>query len=88
MQMYPAYKRIDILNEYAISFLGLLNEGYRKRFRHYQMLAQISDLPKMEQVNREEFYRNLEWAASDPSDILSSSGTGSSDAEIRKALGG
>lgn len=88
MLMYPAYDVAKILDEYAIRFLALLNEGYRKRFRHYQMLAQIADLPTMDKSHREQFYRNLEWATTDPSDILKPSGSGSTDAEIRKALGG
>lgn len=88
MLMYPAYTAATVLDMYAISFMSLLNEGYRKRFKHYQMLAQISDLPQMDETHRDEFYRNLEWAATDPSDILKPSGTGSTDDEIRKALGG
>ena len=88
MQMYPAYDVEKILNTYAISFLALLNEGYRKRYKHYQLLSQISDLPHMEKPARERFYNQLEWAAKDPSDILNPSSSGSSDAEIRKALGG
>lgn len=88
MQMYPAYKRSDVLAEYAITFFALLNEGYRKKYKNYQMLAQLSDLPKMAKTDRETFYRQLEWAATHPSDILKPSGTGSTDAEIRKALGG
>lgn len=87
MDMFPAYTVEKILNMYAVSFLALLNEGYRVRHQRYQMLAQISDLPHMDASNREMFYRQLEWAATPPSDILSSSGNGSSDADIKKALG-
>lgn len=88
MQMYPAYTVAMVLDLYAITFLAMLNVGYRIRFKHYQMLSQISDLPQLDKQHRDQFYRNLEWAATDPSDILSSSGKGSTDAEIRKALGG
>jgi hypothetical protein len=88
MQMYPAYKLQDVLSEYAITFFALLNQGYRLRYKNYLMLAGISDLPQADKSHREQFYRNLEWAATDPSDILSSSGKGSTDAEIKKALGG
>lgn len=88
MQMYPAYKLRDVLDEYAVTFFALLNQGYRLRYSHYQMLAQISDLPHMEQDKRSSLYRNLEWASKDPSDILKPSGQGSSDAEIKRALGG
>lgn len=88
MQMYPAYKLRDVLDEYAITFFALLNEGYRIRFKNYQILAQISDLPHADKSNRDTFYRNLEWATQDPSDILKTNSDGSSDAEIKKALGG
>lgn len=86
--MYPAYKRRDVLEEYAITFFALLNEGYRIKARHYQMLAQISDLPSLKELDRKTIYRTLEWAATDPSDILKPSSQGSSDAEIEKLLGG
>jgi hypothetical protein len=88
MQMYPAYKLQDVLNEYAITFFALLNQGYRLRYKNYLMLASIGDLPAAEKAHRDQFYQQLEWAATDPSDILSSSGKGSTDAEIKKALGG
>lgn len=86
--MYPAYKMRDALDEYAISFFALLNEGYRIRARNYQMLAQISDLPQLKGTDRSTIYRNLEWAATDPSDILKESSQGSSEADIKKVLGG
>lgn len=87
MRMYPAYKREDVLNEYAISFLALLNEGYRLMRSEDLIQARISDLPHMDQDSRKKFYRELEWAATHPSDILKPSGTGSSPAEIKKLLG-
>lgn len=88
MGMYPSYKLRDVLDEYAITFYALLNEGYRQRFEHYRMLAQISDLPNAEKRAREQFYKYLEWASMRPSDILKPSGQGSSPADIKKALQG
>lgn len=89
MRMYPSYKRRDVLDEYAISFFALLNEGYRLMFEHYKMLAHISDLPHIDDKSaREGFYRSLEWASQHPNDILKPSGEGSSPAEIKKLLGG
>jgi hypothetical protein len=88
MDMYPAYTVVSILDMYAVTFLALLNEGYRVRHQRYQMLAQISDLPHMERSSHDNFYKQLEWAATPASDILGSSGNGSTDAEIKKALGG
>ena len=87
MQMYPAYKLRDVLNEYAITFFALLNEGYRLQYQHYLVLAQLADLPHADRSARIEFYRNLEWASTHPSDILKSSGKGSSPADIKKLLG-
>lgn len=72
----------------AISFFALLNEGYRLAHYHYLMLAQLSDLPRMDKEARQNFYNNLEWASMHPSDILKPSGEGSSPTDIKKALGG
>ena len=88
MQMYPAYKLRDVLNEYAISIFTLLNEGYRQRFRHYRMLAQLTLLPNVKPRDRQHFFKELEWASSDPSDILKSSSRGSNDKDIEKLLRG
>lgn len=86
--MYPAYNVRTALDEYAVTFFALLNEGYRSRNRHYLMLGRISDLPHTKQDIRTKFYNALGWATKDASDILKPSGTGSSDADIKKALGG
>lgn len=88
MRMYPAYTLRQVLNEYAISFFALLNEGYRLEHQNYMMLAQIADLPYTDKTTREKFYQNLKWASSHPSDILKPSGEGSSPAEIKKVLSG
>lgn len=88
MRMFPAYKLRDVLDEYAITFFALLNEGYRLRYGDYLMLAQIGDLPQMEANDRKNFYKNLEWASTHPADILKSTGEGSSPADIKKLLGG
>lgn len=87
MRMYPAYKLRDVLEEYAITFYALLNEGYRLRYGDYQMLSRIADLPYMDKSDRQQFYKNLEWASTHPSDILKPS-KGSSPAEIKRLLGG
>lgn len=86
--MYPAYKLRDVLDEYAIVFFSLLNEGYRLIYADALLQAQIGDLPHMEKADREAFYRNLEWASMHPSDILKPSGKGSTPAELKKILGG
>lgn len=88
MQMYPAYKRRDVLEEYAVAFFALLNEGYRLRYAAALLQGHLNDLPQMDQSAREKFYRQLEWASMHPSDILKPSGEGSSPAEIKKLLGG
>lgn len=88
MRMYPGYKRQDVLDEYAISFFALLNEGYRLRHGDALLAAQISDLPGMEQADRKKFYQQLEWASQHPGDILRPEGGGSSPADIKKLLNG
>lgn len=88
MQMYPAYRLRDVLDEYAITFFSLLNEGYRQRFEHYLMLAQLNDLPHMDKLQRRKFYKHLEWASMHPSDILKPRSKGASNAEIEKLLKG
>lgn len=89
MHMYPAYKLRDVMDEYAVTFFALLNEGYRVIHQHYRMLTYIADFPaNMDKSQREQFHKSLEWASTHPSDILSSSGAGSSPADIKKMLGG
>lgn len=88
MHMYPTYKANDVLNEYAVTFFALLNEGYRLRYSDALLAAQISDLPQMDKEERKKFYRNLEWASQHPSDILKSSGDGSTPTDIKKLLSG
>lgn len=88
MRMYPAYKLRDVLEEYAVTFYALLDEAYRQRYADYVMLARISDLPSIDQTHREEFYKNLEWASTHPSDIINKDGQGSSPAELKRILGG
>lgn len=86
--MFPGYKIRDVLDEYAITFFAMLNEGYRLKYDEARLLAAISDLPHMDKTDRQKFYRDLEWAATHPSDILKPGGEGSSPAEIKKLLGG
>lgn len=88
MRMYPAYKLADVLNEYAVAFFTLLNEGYRLRFADALLQGHLNDLPSMSQSDRIRFYRQLEWASKHPSDILNSDSDGSSPTEIKKLLGG
>lgn len=86
MQMYPAYKLHDVLELPAISFFSLLNEGYRLHHTRLIELAHISDVPHMDKQARTEFYKNLEYASTHPSDILKPDSAGSSPEEIKKAL--
>lgn len=88
MRMYPAYRLADVLQEYAISFFALLNEGYRLRYVDAQLLVQIADMPHMKKEDREKVFRNMKWAATHPGDILKSSGSASSPEDIKKLFGG
>lgn len=86
MQMYPAYKLDDVLNEYALVFFALLNEGYRLKYQEYLILSNISLVPHGTENSRKAFLRQLQWAAQDPSDILKPS-EGSPEQDIKKILG-
>lgn len=86
--MYPGYQRpLNVLNEYAVTFFAMLNEGYRLRNERDLMLANIVILPHMDKKDSEAFLRKLSWAASNPDDILDSSGDASTPDEIRRFLG-
>lgn len=88
MRMYPAYKLSDVIEEYAITFYSLLNEGYRLRYSFLLLQANIVDLPHMKTEDRKNFYRELKWASMHPNDILKPMSEGSSKSEIKKLLGG
>lgn len=82
--MYPGYKPQDALNEYAITFFALLNEGYRQRYENYQMLATIQHVK-----DPAGFIKQLKWLATDHNDILKPTGEGTTDpAELKRLLGG
>lgn len=86
--MYPSYRPREVLEEYAIVFFTMLNEGYRQQAQHYLMVANIVRIPSSTPESTEKFLRELEWAATDTDDILKPVGKGSSPAEIKKVLGG
>lgn len=77
-----------MLDEYAIIFYALLNEGYRQQAQHYLTLANIARLTNATTESATKFIQELEWAATDTGDILKPSGQGSSPAEIKKMLQG
>ena len=61
-----------VLDEYASVFFTLLAEGYRIRYKHYQMLTNIAMIPNAEDGStRADFIQSLEVATTDPRDILS-----------------
>jgi hypothetical protein len=77
MQMYPAYRRRDVLEEYTVSFYGLLEEGYRKQREHELMLINIALMPHIEPQTRSDYIEKLQWAAKTPGDILNPDDQGS-----------
>lgn len=87
MTMYPAYTAEAVLQEFAVRFFALLNEGYRERYRDYRMQSQIAMLPHIRQDNRGKILTQLDWAAKDPSDILSSSGKDATDEQLKRFFG-
>lgn len=77
--MYPSYKLPDVLEEYASVFFSLLNEGYRIRYRHYAMMAQLMLLPHAENEDRTKFMKKLEFAGNELIDILETDSTSNQD---------
>lgn len=70
MRLYKAYKLQDVLDEYAISFFTMLEQGYRLEFEQYKMWVNIVSAPHMKDQDRKDFIRLLTDAATDISDIL------------------
>lgn len=70
--MYPGYGNVRaVLDEYASVFFVLLAEGYRIRYKNYQMLTNIAMLPNADDGDtRTQFIESLEIATTDPRDIL------------------
>lgn len=86
--MYPGYTVQSALDEYAIRFFSLLNEGYRNKHRHYRILAQIAILPHLKKEDMSRFLSGLDWAGKDPSDIMENrNAEPMSSEELRKMLG-
>lgn len=72
--MYKGYTVRTVMDEYAITFFTMLNNGYRQQMERYKMLASIASVPHMKDEDRKDFMRQLEYAATDPSDILDTEG--------------
>ncbi len=68
--MYPAYKREDVINEYAISFFTLLEEGYALRYQNLRRMAQLFMAPEMKPEAWRSYMDNLEVLGKRASDIL------------------
>lgn len=84
--MYPSYKPREVLEEYAITFIGMLNEGYRQRYERYYMLANIASITLLTSDSREKFLKQLEWASTDPSDILKPSDDYSGITDLKEVM--
>lgn len=71
--MYPGYGNIRaVLDEYGSVFFSLLEQGYRIRYKNYQMLTNIAMIPNAEDGTvRSDFIQSLDIATTDPRDILS-----------------
>ena len=88
IQMYPAYKLLDVMNEHAIVFFTLLNEGYRIKNAEYLTLANIALLPHVEAKGRDRWLKQLQWASIHPSDILNKSDDQTDSDQVKKFLKG
>jgi hypothetical protein len=87
MRMYPRYSAKEVLNEFAITFFTLLNEGYRLQNQHYQMLVNVVSVPHMEESSRRTFLKQLEYATQDASDILGADDDSDDFGSVAKLLG-
>lgn len=87
MQMYPAYTLHDVMNEYAVTFFAMLNEGYRQRYEGYIALANIAMYPNADKGSQEKFMRNLEWGTKTPDDILNTDDEDSGIDGVRNLFG-
>lgn len=85
--MYPGYRRHHVLNEYAVTFFALLNEGYRIRYEDAILQGHLNDLPSMSPTDRHAVYRELEWVSKHPGDILNPDEQGDDPGKIKKLLG-
>ena len=74
----------------AVTFLFLLNEGYRILHADYRMRATLALLPHFKNdEDRNKLLRQLEWASQHPSDILGSGDAGETNYDnIEKLLRG
>ena len=70
MQMYKGYKLRDVMDEYAIAFFTLLEQGYRLKLEEYRMQVNIISSPHMKEQDRKDLVRSLEQGATDMRDIL------------------
>lgn len=68
--MYPAYTRDGVMNEYAVSFFTLLEEGYALRYRAMRRMAQLHMAPEMKPEAWRSYMENLEVLGKRASDIL------------------
>lgn len=89
MAMYPAYRIEHVLKMPAKTFMALLNEGYRERYRKMRADAQTALLPYLDKKDRSKYLKNLDMAAQDLSDILepSKSGNAHGDDDIKRFFG-
>lgn len=70
MLMYKGYKLRDVMDEYAIAFFTLLEQGYRLKLEEYRMQVNIISTPHMKEQDRKDFVKSLEQGATDLRDIL------------------
>lgn len=74
MEFYPGSSLKNALDMPSVAFFALLEEGYRKYYRHMRILANVASVPHMEKSDRLEFTRQLDNASRDPRDIFDTDG--------------
>lgn len=88
LRFYPAYTKQTALDEYAITFFTLLNEGYRLESKHHLTLSKIILMPYYDKEARAKMLKSLEYASQHPDDILKPSDTAIDEAAVERALRG
>ena len=70
MHMYKGYKTRDVMDEYAITFTCLLEEGFRRENRHNLLLARLNMAPTMKTQDWKKVMDGLEELNRLSGDIL------------------
>lgn len=86
MRMYKGYTVRDVMDEYAITFSSLLEEGFRQEARDNLMKAHLAMAPEMKGEDWKNVVRDLKNASLSPDDILNTKSTPGAEEQLKQAL--